>query len=153
MVNQSPRDTYQQIAEKLRSKITDGTYPPARALPAESALMSEFGVARDTVRHALALLKAEGLVSVVHGVGHFVIAPNEFAPGQPKHRVISANLRQKIESGSLAPGAKLPSESQLERDFKVSRTTVRRALSELETEGLIATDGLRGRFVLAQSRQ
>lgn len=138
---------YRAIAAKLRSRIADGTYPPARALPGESALMDEFGVARDTVRRALGVLKDEGLVSAAHGVGHFVLDPSDSSPGQPKHRAVSTQLRQKIEDGSLLPGARLPSESQLERDFNVSRTTVRRALTELEADGLIASNGLRGRFV------
>lgn len=46
-------------------------------------------------------------------------------------------LRERIASGVLGAGAKLPSEGELEAEFGVSRITVRQALSELHAAGLI----------------
>ena len=46
-------------------------------------------------------------------------------------------LRQAIAAGRLEPGAALPPEAELARGFAVSLITVRQALRELETEGLI----------------
>ena len=42
---------------------------------------------------------------------------------------ISADLRQKIQDGSLGPGALLPSEPELAREYNVSRQTARTALA------------------------
>lgn len=60
---------------------------------------------------------------------------------------IADAIRQRITSGELASGALLPSEHALSAEFDVARNTVRRALAELETEGLITTLPGRGRVV------
>lgn len=50
---------------------------------------------------------------------------------------LAENLRTFIAEGKIEDGAYLPPERTLERQFKVSRVTVRRALSSLVREGLI----------------
>jgi GntR family transcriptional regulator len=57
--------------------------------------------------------------------------------------VIADSLREDIDAGRLKPGDTLPSEKQLEEQFSLSRTTVRRALAQLTIEGRL-TEG-RGR--------
>lgn len=63
---------YHQVADVLREEITDGVLPPAAPLPSEAQLMARFGVSRPTARSAIAALRAEGLVTVLHGKGAFV---------------------------------------------------------------------------------
>ncbi|AHG62537.1 transcriptional regulator, GntR family [Advenella mimigardefordensis DPN7] len=65
---------HQQIFLVLRDGIIQGLYAPGTALPKEEALVKLFGVARATVRRALADLEAEGLVQRRHGSGTFVRA-------------------------------------------------------------------------------
>jgi GntR family transcriptional regulator len=60
-----------------------------------------------------------------------------------RHAAIAAALREQIESGALAPGSALASESELSEQFSVSRGTVRQALASLRSGGLIT--GGRGR--------
>jgi DNA-binding GntR family transcriptional regulator len=67
------------------------------------------------------------------------------------HR-ISADLRQKIQDGSLGPGALLPSEPEIARDYQVSRQTARTALQALEREGLVVVRPRRGRIVRSPQR-
>lgn len=62
---------------------------------------------------------------------------------------VLAGLKEKILSGALAPGAKLPSEAALIAEYAVSRTVVREAVSRLQAEGLVETFQGRGSFVLA----
>ncbi|OOC56398.1 MULTISPECIES: GntR family transcriptional regulator [Nocardiopsis] len=62
------------------------------------------------------------------------------------HQIAEA-LRSRITSGNLAPGDALPSEAALRQEFNVSRTTVRRALAELEAERLIKALPGTGRVV------
>lgn len=63
------------------------------------------------------------------------------------YRQIASMLRRAINDGSLEPGAKLPSESMLTEHFGVARMTVRQALKELRTEGLVQAEHGRGVFV------
>ena len=55
----------------------------------------------------------------------------------PKYQFIADSLRQEIENGRYNDGQPLPTEQFLCQRFQISRQTVRRALSLLETEGLI----------------
>jgi GntR family transcriptional regulator len=56
-------------------------------------------------------------------------------------------LAEAITAGGWVPGERIPSEPDICRHFDVSRTTVRQALAELESEGLIRKDKGRGTFV------
>lgn len=60
---------------------------------------------------------------------------------------VAAVLRQEIDSGQLVPGQQLATEIGLSGRFDVSRATVRRALSELEKDGLVRIEHGRGLFV------
>ena len=66
----------------------------------------------------------------------------------PLYYQIKQALLQQIQSGEIGPGDALPSERELEERYVVSRITVRRALSELATEGYISRQAGRGTFVL-----
>ncbi|WP_406317755.1 GntR family transcriptional regulator [Streptosporangium sp. NBC_01639] len=50
---------------------------------------------------------------------------------------VAAELRTAITTGVYAPGTKIPKEEQLEERYGVSRTTVRRAVAQLASEGLL----------------
>jgi GntR family transcriptional regulator len=54
-----------------------------------------------------------------------------------RYRAIADDLRERVESGELAAGALLPSESELSGAYDVSRVTVRKALDILRDEGLV----------------
>lgn len=65
---------YGWLAATLRARIMQGEWVPGTALPAEAVLAKEHGVALGTLRQALALLVAQGLLERVHGRGTFVRA-------------------------------------------------------------------------------
>jgi GntR family transcriptional regulator len=54
------------------------------------------------------------------------------------------SLRTQITSGLYAPGDFLPPEPELEKQFRVSRTTVRKAVELLRVEGLVHVQQGRG---------
>ncbi|MEU8221142.1 FadR/GntR family transcriptional regulator [Kribbella sp. NPDC048915] len=61
---------------------------------------------------------------------------------------IVAELKQRILTGEIAPGQKLPGENGLVEEFGVSRTVVREAVSRLQAAGLVETFQGRGSYVL-----
>lgn len=68
-----------RVAAALREQILSGALRPGAPLPAERQLAAEYGVARTTIRAALATLRAEGLVSVLDRRGAFV-RPRDLRP-------------------------------------------------------------------------
>jgi DNA-binding FadR family transcriptional regulator len=60
-------------------------------------------------------------------------------------------LKSAITEGAYAPGSKLPTERELATKFRISRAVTRRALAELEKEGLLQRHVGRGTFVRRQS--
>lgn len=64
-------------------------------------------------------------------------------------RQISDEIAAEIGGGRLPAGAQLPTESQLAERFAVNRHTVRRALAELASRGLVRATQGRGTFVEA----
>ena len=63
---------------------------------------------------------------------------------EPITQRISTDLRRQIQEGELSPGALLPSETEVARDYNVSRQTARSALQALEREGLVIVRPRRG---------
>lgn len=66
---------------------------------------------------------------------------------RPAYRQIAAILRTAIEDQRLPAGSRLPSESVLIEHFGVARMTIREAMRELRTEGLVIAKHGRGVFV------
>ena len=64
---------YRQIANALRDQITSGAIPAGRRIPSLVELEAQYGVARDTLRKAVQVLKDEGLVETVSGMGIYVV--------------------------------------------------------------------------------
>ncbi|HEX5401355.1 MAG TPA: GntR family transcriptional regulator [Pseudonocardiaceae bacterium] len=72
--------------------------------------------------------------------------------GRHKHQRIVTELTRDIRVGRLPRGARLPGEHALATRFDVSRNTVRQALAELGSKGLIATRSGKGSFVTFDDR-
>lgn len=70
---EGPVPPYLQIADHLRRQIEDGTIPPGRRIPSTVEMEQEYEVARDTLRKATKLLKEEGLIESVRGMGLYVV--------------------------------------------------------------------------------
>ncbi|UVC15183.1 phosphonate metabolism transcriptional regulator PhnF [Mesorhizobium onobrychidis] len=77
--NEAPRGgrrpgpvVWKQIEEWLVGELTSGRYPPGTKLPTEPELIAQFGVGRHTLRQAMAMLEANGLVRIEQGRGTFV---------------------------------------------------------------------------------
>ncbi|MBO3751023.1 GntR family transcriptional regulator [Streptosporangiaceae bacterium NEAU-GS5] len=75
------------------------------------------------------------------------MSSEEFAP--PKYAQIVQAIRRKIADGTYPPGSLLPSETQLVKEFGVSRPTVVRALQVLQLRGSIIREHGKGSYVKA----
>ncbi|MGH3588380.1 MAG: GntR family transcriptional regulator [Pseudonocardia sp.] len=145
----TPWGTYARIADKLRERLAG--VAPGSALPSETSLAAEFGVARNTVRRALAELERDGLIVTLPGRGRIASEPaGTTAAG---YRRIADDLRQQITSGELALGQRVPSEAELMRRYGVSRGTARQGLALLEAAGLVRAVHGKGRFVDVKGRR
>ena len=65
----------------------------------------------------------------------------------PLYHQLMQRLSEDIERGKYPVGSRIPPEHELEALYKVSRVTVRRALSELTAEGLLEKKQGKGTFV------
>lgn len=66
------RPLYQQLAAQLRDQIHSGDLAPGDQMPTEGELENSFKTSRNTVRLALNVLRAEGLLTSLQGRGTFV---------------------------------------------------------------------------------
>jgi GntR family transcriptional regulator len=66
---------------------------------------------------------------------------------RPMYLQIMEQIKQKVRAGDWPAGQALPSIRELSALTKVSVITVKRAYTELETEGVIVTQAGRGSFV------
>jgi len=62
------REKPQQIADELRALIVSGKLSEGESIGREPDLVERFGVSRPSLREALRILEAEGLITVVRGV-------------------------------------------------------------------------------------
>ena len=74
------------------------------------------------------------------------------ASGLPYYRQVLDQMASMIRSGSLPPGAALPSVRALAVDLKVSVITTRRAYAELQSAGLVVRRQGKGTFVAEQAQ-
>lgn len=61
-----------QVADIMRARIADGTYPPGERIPSVFQLQDEFGISTSTGQKVHRALKAEGLIRTQVGMGSYV---------------------------------------------------------------------------------
>lgn len=140
MPEASPRGTFLVIAETLRRKIQ--AERDSDDLPSEADLMNSHGVSRNTIRRALKVLEADGVVESAPGIGWRVVRGSD-------RRSLAERMTDVVEEDSLSVGDVYPSEAKLCERFGASRTAVRRVLAQMEGNGLLATVHGKGRTVRA----
>jgi GntR family transcriptional regulator len=63
---------WRQVAEVIRGRIDDWTYPPRARVPSVMQIIAEFGIATATAQKVLLNLRKEGLIYTEPGLGSFV---------------------------------------------------------------------------------
>ncbi|MFG2354884.1 GntR family transcriptional regulator [Streptomyces sp. NPDC048521] len=74
---------WRQVAEVIRGRIEDGTYPPRTRVPSVMQIIAEFGIATATAQKVLQNLRREGLIYTEPGLGSFVAKRPAEDPEQP----------------------------------------------------------------------
>ena len=69
----------------------------------------------------------------------------------PLYLQIGEILKERIENRTYANGSIIPSEKELEKEFDVSRITIRQAIAELERLGYVKRERGRGTSVIYES--
>lgn len=73
--HEGPVTPYRQLADILKARIARGDWGEGRPIPSENRLVQEYGLARSTVRRAIAVLVEEQAVWTVQGRGTYVGQP------------------------------------------------------------------------------
>lgn len=73
--------------------------------------------------------------------------------GVPLYKQVRHAITEKIRSGELITGFKMPTERELSEHLKISRNTVSAAYKDLEKEGLLISRQGKGTFVAEESEQ
>jgi GntR family transcriptional regulator len=63
---------WRQVADDITALIESGDLQPGERLPSDPELAEVYGVARSTTRRAVAELRKDGRLVVIHGRGTFV---------------------------------------------------------------------------------
>lgn len=71
---------YLDVYNSLYKDITNGNYPAGERLPGETALSQKYGVSRNTLRQALAILQEDGMIIKSQGKGTIVSPHTPAAP-------------------------------------------------------------------------
>ncbi|MFD0661635.1 winged helix-turn-helix domain-containing protein [Thermocatellispora tengchongensis] len=69
---------FEKVAAAVIEGIDRGGYEPDEVLPSETEMMEEYGVAKKTVRAAVALLREQGWVCTVPTIGTFVASRDKW---------------------------------------------------------------------------
>ncbi|MFI6323360.1 GntR family transcriptional regulator [Nonomuraea sp. NPDC050556] len=116
---------YERIAAELRDDILRAVYPVGSQLPSESELAARYSAARGTVRQAVSVLVAEGIVGSRQGARRIVLGNSRsqsfaelhsFAQWARAngHRVGGRVLSQGFRKASAGEAARLASDEVLE---------------------------------------
>jgi DNA-binding GntR family transcriptional regulator len=66
---------YMRVAADITARIDSGELAPGTRLRSELDLAEHYGVAYQTIRHAMKVLRERGLIETIHGRGTFVRDP------------------------------------------------------------------------------
>ncbi|MFI6513472.1 GntR family transcriptional regulator [Streptosporangium sp. NPDC050855] len=149
-----PIPVYKQIADVIRERINNGEIVPGEAMPSETELGDEYGIARTTARRVARELREQGLVYTVQGEGTFVGEPDvPRAPRKtPLYQEIALEVAKQIRDGEFQPNRAIPSEKMLMQQYGVAKVTIRNSVAFLREQGWVFTVRHRGTYVSQPER-
>jgi GntR family transcriptional repressor for pyruvate dehydrogenase complex len=79
------------VAERLETMIVDGSYTAGQKLPSEREMARTFDVSRPSLREAMRILEAKGLISRRQGGGNYVNADLQQGLSDPLFQLLSSH--------------------------------------------------------------
>lgn len=131
--------TYLGVYNSLYSDIVNGVYTAEEFLPSETSLAEIYGVSRNTLRQALAILNEDGLISKSQGKGTLVHAVDHSMPSDKFPNPLLEYCKRSIDEINVDYNFGTPTDIAIERlsltrsDLVLAGTSVCR--SEAETMG------------------
>ena len=119
-----PKKISSQIADQIRASILAGDFSPGDKLPPERELAEMFGVSRPSVREALNLLTASGMVMSYQGGGTVVLslldmdkdnALSDLIRQQQERALDVMEVRKGLESWTAFYAAQRANQADIER--------------------------------------
>ncbi|MEF3306234.1 FadR/GntR family transcriptional regulator [Paenibacillus sp. GYB003] len=93
----APRKIYEQIAEQIKEQIVAGKLTPGQKLPSTRELTERYEVGRSTMREALSMLKAMGLIEIRQGEGCFVRSVDDAEMDVPRFEHLFTSMEAVVE--------------------------------------------------------
>lgn len=88
-----PKKISEEIVEQIKALISQGDLKPGERVPSERDLATMLGVSRPSVREAIMVLEAMGLVESRQGGGTFVLSLTETSLSDPLTSMMENNPR------------------------------------------------------------
>ena len=85
---------YKLVADELKNNISDGIYKTL--LPTEQALCKQFNVSRQTVRQALSILSADGIIERIQGSGSHILCDDGLIKPRKSIAVVTSYISDYI---------------------------------------------------------
>lgn len=142
---QNKTNLAQRTADTLRAQIRSGEdYAPGSKLPNENHLALELGVSRTTLREAIRILVAEGLLQVQRGKGTFVTErkdrPADTLPSFDEQKVTLKDLyeaRLIIEPAAAALACQRATDEEIEEIVRLVKATQEQFTHDFNNEEII----------------
>lgn len=131
MVSDSRRPLSEQTAERLRSFVFDEhLFAPGDRIPDERSLSKDMGVSRTSLREAIKILVADGILEIRRGIGTFVsdnpgqkADPFGFGFAKDKRKLLADwyQVRLILESEAMELVAANASDEELDNIYRLAQ--------------------------------
>jgi DNA-binding FadR family transcriptional regulator len=99
----TPKALHDEVIDQVCDLINKGVLTPGQTLPSERELSQQLGVSRNSLREALRVLEARGIVVTRHGVGRTVrdVGPLQVTDWAVTERIQTLTVREVLETRVL----------------------------------------------------
>lgn len=112
---------YKEVANEIRKRIKNGSYPLEERMPDQTSLAKEFHTSRVTIKKALDLLTVAGLVYTIQGSGTYIkqnalqLAESSIRIGQNVGLTAQVDERIHLENKTIKFDVRFPTEEECEQ--------------------------------------
>lgn len=112
---------YKEVANEIRKRIKNGTYPIEDRMPDQTTLAKEFQTSRVTIKKALDLLTVAGLIYTIQGSGTYIkqnalqLAESSIRIGQNVGLTAHVDESMELENKTLKFDVRFPTEEECEQ--------------------------------------